>query len=166
MSKVGRNDPCPCGSGRKYKQCHGIAGAPRRAAADSRPVEKPDAVKLVMDGLQLQQADRLDEAEAMYCRALAVDPVQSDALHLRGLLYHQRGESAQAAPWIEKAIAARPGVAPYHNNCGEVYRATGRYEEAIAGTVPSPMEIPGATKTRSFAASSMSSDSVSLKLAW
>ena len=23
--KVGRNDPCPCGSGRKYKQCHGSA---------------------------------------------------------------------------------------------------------------------------------------------
>jgi preprotein translocase subunit SecA len=22
-AKVGRNDPCPCGSGRKYKQCHG-----------------------------------------------------------------------------------------------------------------------------------------------
>ena len=21
--KVGRNEPCPCGSGRKYKQCHG-----------------------------------------------------------------------------------------------------------------------------------------------
>nr|MBA2730062.1 SEC-C domain-containing protein [Euzebyaceae bacterium] len=21
--KVGRNDPCPCGSGRKYKRCHG-----------------------------------------------------------------------------------------------------------------------------------------------
>ena len=21
--KVGRNDPCPCGSGRKYKNCHG-----------------------------------------------------------------------------------------------------------------------------------------------
>lgn len=20
---VGRNDPCPCGSGKKYKQCHG-----------------------------------------------------------------------------------------------------------------------------------------------
>jgi preprotein translocase subunit SecA len=24
--KVGRNDPCPCGSGRKYKKCHGAAG--------------------------------------------------------------------------------------------------------------------------------------------
>ncbi|MDQ6619837.1 MAG: preprotein translocase subunit SecA [Pseudomonadota bacterium] len=24
--KIGRNDPCPCGSGRKYKQCHGKLG--------------------------------------------------------------------------------------------------------------------------------------------
>jgi len=23
--KVGRNDPCPCGSGKKYKKCHGMA---------------------------------------------------------------------------------------------------------------------------------------------
>jgi preprotein translocase subunit SecA len=22
-AKVGRNEPCPCGSGRKYKKCHG-----------------------------------------------------------------------------------------------------------------------------------------------
>jgi preprotein translocase subunit SecA len=22
--KVGRNDPCPCGSGKKYKNCHGM----------------------------------------------------------------------------------------------------------------------------------------------
>ncbi len=21
--KIGRNDPCPCGSGKKYKNCHG-----------------------------------------------------------------------------------------------------------------------------------------------
>jgi preprotein translocase subunit SecA len=25
--KVGRNDPCPCQSGKKYKQCHGSLGA-------------------------------------------------------------------------------------------------------------------------------------------
>ncbi|MCL2165332.1 MAG: SEC-C metal-binding domain-containing protein [Oscillospiraceae bacterium] len=24
--KVGRNDPCPCGSGKKYKKCHGASG--------------------------------------------------------------------------------------------------------------------------------------------
>jgi preprotein translocase subunit SecA len=25
-SKVPRNAPCPCGSGKKYKHCHGAAG--------------------------------------------------------------------------------------------------------------------------------------------
>jgi preprotein translocase subunit SecA len=25
--KIGRNDPCPCGSGKKYKNCHGIGAA-------------------------------------------------------------------------------------------------------------------------------------------
>ena len=25
--KVGRNDPCPCGSGKKFKRCHGTAAA-------------------------------------------------------------------------------------------------------------------------------------------
>ena len=33
--KVGRNDPCPCGSGKKYKKCHGID------AADKRPTPNP-----------------------------------------------------------------------------------------------------------------------------
>jgi hypothetical protein len=26
-AKVGRNEPCPCGSGKKYKKCHGELGA-------------------------------------------------------------------------------------------------------------------------------------------
>ena len=25
-AKIGRNERCPCGSGRKYKHCHGLAG--------------------------------------------------------------------------------------------------------------------------------------------
>ncbi|MBI4345741.1 MAG: SEC-C domain-containing protein [Elusimicrobia bacterium] len=24
MQKIGRNDPCYCGSGKKYKKCHGV----------------------------------------------------------------------------------------------------------------------------------------------
>jgi uncharacterized protein YecA (UPF0149 family) len=24
--KIGRNEPCPCGSGKKYKKCHGVGG--------------------------------------------------------------------------------------------------------------------------------------------
>jgi preprotein translocase subunit SecA len=27
LPKVGRNEPCPCGSGRKYKHCHGALQA-------------------------------------------------------------------------------------------------------------------------------------------
>jgi preprotein translocase subunit SecA len=27
VAKVGRNDPCSCGSGKKYKKCHGAPGA-------------------------------------------------------------------------------------------------------------------------------------------
>jgi len=23
MPRVGRNDPCPCGSGKRFKECHG-----------------------------------------------------------------------------------------------------------------------------------------------
>ncbi len=37
---IGRNDPCPCGSGKKYKHCHGKAGAPAMTAA---PVPQPAA---------------------------------------------------------------------------------------------------------------------------
>jgi preprotein translocase subunit SecA len=31
--KIGRNDPCPCGSGKKYKKCHGAGGT----GEDARP---------------------------------------------------------------------------------------------------------------------------------
>jgi hypothetical protein len=32
MGKTGRNDPCPCGSGRKYKKCH----EPKERGVNSR----------------------------------------------------------------------------------------------------------------------------------
>ena len=33
--KIGRNDPCPCGSGKKYKKCHGAGGLVAAAAGKS-----------------------------------------------------------------------------------------------------------------------------------
>jgi uncharacterized protein len=33
LAQAGRNDPCPCGSGRKFKHCHGRRS---RAATRSR----------------------------------------------------------------------------------------------------------------------------------
>jgi hypothetical protein len=43
MAKVGRNDPCPCGSGKKYKHCCLRADRARRAASKRAPrrVEPP-----------------------------------------------------------------------------------------------------------------------------
>lgn len=38
--RAGRNDPCPCGSGTKFKRCHGTAAA----GSGSRPVD-PDVVR-------------------------------------------------------------------------------------------------------------------------
>jgi preprotein translocase subunit SecA len=35
--KIGRNDPCPCGSGKKYKKCHGAPGA--TPPVSSKPAE-------------------------------------------------------------------------------------------------------------------------------
>ena len=34
MEKVGRNDPCPCGSGKKHKKCCEIAGRGRKIQAE------------------------------------------------------------------------------------------------------------------------------------
>jgi len=47
--KIGRNDPCPCGSGKKYKKCHGAAGAGTGAAATgaAKGKEKPAATSKV-----------------------------------------------------------------------------------------------------------------------
>jgi Flp pilus assembly protein TadD len=124
--KIGRNDPCPCGSGRKFKQCHGGHG---QAGAASPPAASAD--KIVRGGLQLQQAGDLDAAESLYMKAIALAPRHPDALHLLGLLMHQRGNSREAIVYIEQAIAASPGIAEFHNNCGEACRAAGRYADAI-----------------------------------
>lgn len=50
MDKVGRNEPCPCGSGKKYKRCHGFSGTlpnrmepnfeAARARAEARHVQR------------------------------------------------------------------------------------------------------------------------------
>jgi uncharacterized protein len=52
-SKVGRNVPCPCGSGKKYKRCH---GAIEKAAADDNhyPVHSPLSQRLSRDGTTVE----------------------------------------------------------------------------------------------------------------
>ncbi|MDK2972263.1 MAG: preprotein translocase subunit SecA [Candidatus Sumerlaeota bacterium] len=42
MPKVGRNEPCPCGSGKKYKDCHGAPGLRESRSHNIQPPEPPE----------------------------------------------------------------------------------------------------------------------------
>src|SRR2546428_11617245 len=37
--KAGRNDPCPCGSGKKYKKCHGKNPVAKPPPASQPPIK-------------------------------------------------------------------------------------------------------------------------------
>ncbi len=41
LSQTGRNDPCPCGSGKKVKHCHGRQKPETKAALPRQPLPKP-----------------------------------------------------------------------------------------------------------------------------
>ena len=46
MEKIGRNDPCWCGSGKKYKQCHaGIDDKIRKYELEGHMVPDHDMIK-------------------------------------------------------------------------------------------------------------------------
>jgi len=57
--KVGRNDPCPCGSGRKYKKCHGFTGPESIKRSSPSPI-----AKVVDPPRQWKPYSRLPEIEA------------------------------------------------------------------------------------------------------
>jgi predicted O-linked N-acetylglucosamine transferase (SPINDLY family) len=76
------------------------------------------------------RAGRLDLAEEIYRRILAADPNHADALHLVGLVRHHRGRSAEAIPWMLRALELNPGEPDYHNNLADAYRAVGRIGDA------------------------------------
>lgn len=46
-NKISRNAPCPCGSGKKYKQCHGSLDSPSQPAEKSPYLKTPQIEKLL-----------------------------------------------------------------------------------------------------------------------
>jgi tetratricopeptide (TPR) repeat protein len=76
------------------------------------------------------RAGQLDQAELLYRRVLDQAPAHPDALHLLGVLAHQRGQPGRAAELIGRAIALRPGQAAYHGNLSEACRAGGDLDAA------------------------------------
>ena len=124
MAKTGRNDPCPCGSGQKYKRCclprdTAAAAEPaatdRAAAARAREAERstppPPAIGAEDDGLDaasngvidLIDAGRLDAAEQAAHELLTNYPDVHDGLERLAMVHEARGDRARAAEYYRKA---------------------------------------------------------------
>ena len=63
---------------------------------------------------------------------LDIAPNQPDALHLLGLVAHQRGDELQAVELITRAIAFQPEAAIFHNSLGAALERLLRLSEAVA----------------------------------
>ena len=121
MSAVRRNAPCPCGSGRRYKDCHGRIGE-----------DSADVATLVQRALAAHREGRVDDAERSYRAVLEHEPGNAIATHYLGLIAWQRGDLASAERAMRAAIAADPTIADFHNNLGLLLRDTRRADEALA----------------------------------
>jgi predicted O-linked N-acetylglucosamine transferase (SPINDLY family) len=133
---VTRNAPCPCGSGKRYKDCHG-------ALEDARPDVSPDASDSIET--MLREAERSlahsaqETAEALWRKVLALDPGNPEALFHLGNRERERGDQAAAIARYEMALVRAPGHAGLLNNLGLALEASGdsaraesRYREVLA----------------------------------
>jgi SEC-C motif-containing protein/antitoxin Xre/MbcA/ParS-like protein len=70
MDKIGRNDPCPCGSGKKYKKCCLM----KEEEVSARQREEGTAVSLALDWLAKHHPEQIAEAiDANFYGALEDD---------------------------------------------------------------------------------------------
>jgi tetratricopeptide (TPR) repeat protein len=120
---ISRNAPCPCGSGKKFKQCCGKSND-----------RKPGVAALLLEAQQLQQAGRLQQAAALYQQVLAADPNQPDALHQFGLLMQRGGALPQARAMMERAVQTRPGDPVFRYNLACALYAMNAWPEAESQT--------------------------------
>jgi tetratricopeptide (TPR) repeat protein len=85
-----------------------------------------DALNLA---IQLQKKGALENAEEIYNQILDKKPNNPDALHLLGLINHQKGEQEKAIELITKAIQSNPN-AMYYGNLAMIYEALGNNEKS------------------------------------
>ncbi len=132
--KPGRNDPCPCGSGRKFKLCCGAlpaaAAAPGRApdAPGAGPPAQPQGSIAALGALVRQ--GRLAEAETQASLLLERSPDSGTLWKFIGVVRARQGRDA--LPALRRAVDLLPGDAEAHRNLGAVLKEQGRLEEALA----------------------------------
>ena len=112
MAKIGRNNPCPCGSGKKYKRCCLIALPtatlePTRVAVNPAgpPQSDHDLCDCCLDALN-DRADRaldlilddhVDDAEAMAQELMRDFPQEVEGIDLLSMVSEARGQVKRAA---------------------------------------------------------------------
>jgi tetratricopeptide (TPR) repeat protein len=112
---AGRNDPCPCGSGRKYKHC---CLAREAAAAKGGG----DLHALNHAAMAHQRMGRLDEAASGYRRAIALAPGNAELHFNLGTALQARGSAAEAVEANRRALAIDPRHAVAHHNHANAHR--------------------------------------------
>jgi Flp pilus assembly protein TadD len=116
-----RNDPCPCGSGLKYKSCHGrLDAAP---PAPGAPAIAPD--EALANGLDAMRNGQTDLALAWFDRILAADPEHAFAQHFKGYALCQKGDFETGLPLLERAATLAPDNPDFQGNLGIVRHALG-----------------------------------------
>jgi tetratricopeptide (TPR) repeat protein len=91
-----------------------------------------ESARFVNEGLRHHQGGRLDQASALYLKALAVGHNDADALNFLGVLRYQQGNALEAVELLTKAIATKPNYSSAHSNLGAALREIGRTTEAEA----------------------------------
>src|SRR5438105_11690214 len=89
-----------------------------------------DIAQIVDAAFAHHEAGELDQAAALYRKALEEDPEHAEALHLLGLIAFQRGEFEAAVELIERAIPELDDLPEAHLNLGNALRELGRLPEA------------------------------------
>src|SRR3984957_8208529 len=131
MVKPGRNDPCPCGSGKKYKRCCaelsgvGQAALPAPAIDVGLTAEAHDSL-----GAALLDAGHPADAAASFRQALELRPDFAEAHGNLGNALVDLGQREDAVYHYRRMLELRPDLAEAHNNLGNALLSLKRYEEA------------------------------------
>ena len=80
---------------------------------------------------ELQNDDRLEAADELYRRILALAPDHPDASNFRGVVAFRLGRQAEAEALIRRAVELAPDYADAHLNLGNVLQHQKRAEEAM-----------------------------------
>jgi protein O-GlcNAc transferase len=108
--------------------------------ADSYNQNMSDIRNLLDAGLAHHKAGRLSEADGLYKEARGLEPKNTEANHLSGLLAFQNGKAADAGRYFERAVAADPANVKYLGNLGAAWLVSGRPEDAV-GVLEQAIEI-------------------------